>query len=136
MKQYPAASKAHTHYTSHSTLFESILSHISELSQISLMSHCFAQTPLQYLHFEFPLICSILRVCIILKPYVSATNKKRQAVAPKDACICANCTQCFYLYANLQVIFSIHHPPVHHPLNLHLLKTKEKYTIISCLVYP
>lgn len=88
-KQYPAASK-HTPTILHTTHFWSHpvypLSHINWLSQISVTSRCFAQTLLRYLHFEFPLICSILRVCIVLKPYVSAAHKKRkQAVAPKEA---------------------------------------------------
>lgn len=45
------------------------LLHINCLSQIAVMSHCFAQILLRYIHFEFPLIC------VELKSYLSAAHK-------------------------------------------------------------
>lgn len=71
----------------------------------------------------FLLICSILRVCIVLKPYVSAAHKKRkQAVAPKSS------LHLYRIHAELSFVcktplsnLPYAHPSVCHLLNLHLL---------------
>lgn len=65
-KQYPAAFK-HTPTILHTTHFWRHpvypLSHINWLSQISVMSRCFAQILPRYFHFDFSLICCIVMVC-------------------------------------------------------------------------